>query len=1636
MPSKRELDLIMNLRNSAKNKSEIKKLENSIKTINELSKVTFKTLNTKTASKDIEKLRKNLDLVARSLRDLAKGKDVNFTNLRKGVQKSLDILNKVIEAAKRGKGELGRFARDNIGEFINLTKTFNALQKEVDRLEKKLSKSASTSKKAAREFKAASQSSQKEIIKQSQTIKNLERFILEFGKTSFNVWTKSLDLEHGQVVVLEKVRGGIQKLSVVYQNFLGSVEKAEKGILSLKVAQEAANKVVKTANTLIETLGTKHSRVAQKAKEAAAAYLGLSNIMKYLKTSTKELNTSLAEVERREKTLATASNYLSNSQTLLREKVALSAQKMALLEKETLKLSKDLNLLRKNASANSKVIAVFEKRLELLGAKAKIASEDFKRMNTQLMQTEQRLGDSSRAMGRMSSQGFADMIISQAAWMAGFQLIFGVLGKFKDALTAVTENQKAVARAMRTARDETMSQKEITEKYTNAVNRMRATIGAAAEETGEALYQLGSAGLNVRESLAALDSTMDNILGTEADMEQITNLVAGVYNNFGDQIVKIDGKIRTISNTFDDYNNKIITSASLTEKFKRINDMLVRTFDAHQAEMDQIRDGLKFMAQSAKIANLSLSEQLGILATLHDHLIKAGAAGRGMRVILSRITKEAGAFKEAFDLDIDLSAPIDLIDILRQLHEKLKGNILSVDQLGQFFKRLGLRGVEPLLVLINHFDELNDNIVDIVKNSEDAAINMRKMRLGNLADQAKIASEKINVLLIHGLTPLMDVVSRLVGMFNLLGKSIGDANNVFGIFSGWIMKIAGWGAIVVGFSFAFRNLGKIVVWVREVFIHLIYQMKNFGDVALESNAKARASGQGISFLGASAEGASGRVGLLSKSFGFLKSVMGSIVFIAIIEGMARLIEYTNNFRRNLKEEINSLRNEERQLKVNASNLEELKKKYSEAIGVSNNWRKTLAEAARQLNLNLKEYSNQKEALAAINKSLDKRIELQTTLMNITREEKIRKEIKETKLTVLEAQEAYRKLTMTNWDLTKSLLAGKIEWESYGSIIQYAILGREKKLSDFLKWTTEHLSALKESLTNLNKRLLETDSSKTKNEILELIKAVLKEKDVYEELYHQLKKKLEIEQKGHGVASRTKKEIENQADALKKLAEGTKVSAETAGKWIKEWGKTLKGLEKSVSRLRREMESLEGEIRRSQKAIQDFNFENFDSGIERSDEKLDGLKRRFDAAGKSSKNASREMSSAGSSMKAYSQFATGFSGAMTIVSSTTQSVSKSQKESTKITKEQKKIGKEMIKVIKEQIGDLEGFKGKLSEIFEKRTEEIKITDKSQKTLKVNKEEYARAKEALDKFKSLLTEEFEAQKALIKIRKELGIITEAQAKEELKGLELKYQKELNTIFENRKKIVENQMKIEAALNAQKKKSLDEIKEKMDELNKKTGKLQEKMGKLKAKVNDEQAKRAIDDLIRRAKDLNKELKKPITKIVTIIERRKKEQDKYSGGVIRKALGGMVPARVTSGEGFIPPGRVQNNLSMLNTLNSGRIPSRIPSSVERFTGPGGIDNINTYLPVGSYVISKKGMEAYERSASQGTQTFQEGGEVANVEAPATLTSTTAPEPMGSFTIVVEKGGSSKEFPIMGEVSVLKSLRDELEEDRLTRLH
>ncbi|MHA1401705.1 MAG: phage tail tape measure protein, partial [Candidatus Heimdallarchaeaceae archaeon] len=643
--------------------------------------------------------------------------------------------------------------------------------------------------------------------------KQMKNSVMNFARTEVE---SSLKVKKdfnliGQVA--EKLSGRILELETMYKELVVTTELLGNQYKHTSEAMNLQNQIMVKAVALKKILtGVDRTRVSGIISETNALY-GVTAATRAVMGPINSLIGITKNLNQEERALTSATKNLENSEYLLAKKVDIARSKVQYLTDTMIQLHRVITSTDSRTKAGVRTIKLAEHGLSKLASKTNIATAQLNKLDKALGRMRRTGADTTRALERVTAEGFASMIISQAAWMAGFQVIFGTLDKFKRALMSIIDLQEANVRAMRSARSETKSYIQIFNLFSEAMSRARARTGATFQDLGEILYQLGSAGLTAEEALAALDSTLANIIGTEAEARGITKLIAGLYLNFADQIVKVDGRVTAFSEVMKENNEALYESITLTEKFVYINDMLVIAFNYAQVEMDELRDGLKFMAQSGRAANLALDEMVGILAFLNNHLIKAGQAGRAMRVILSKLTKDTKGFSEAFDIEIPTDEPLDFLNIMKQINEKFGEGVLSAGRLGIIFKKLGLRGAEAFNLIQRNIGEVVEYIELLRRDAKGAAEEMQRIRLSDLASQAKIAAANLEALVRLGMNPLMESVGTTVGVFNELAMGINKVDDENSQFMSGTIK---WGAIALtalGLGAAYTKLGAAFEWV-------------------------------------------------------------------------------------------------------------------------------------------------------------------------------------------------------------------------------------------------------------------------------------------------------------------------------------------------------------------------------------------------------------------------------------------------------------------------------------------------------------------------------------------------------------------------------------------------------------------------------------------------------------------------------------------------------------------------------------------------------------------------------------------------------------------------------------------------------
>jgi len=368
-------------------------------------------------------------------------------------------------------------------------------------------------------------------------------------------------------------------------------------------------------------------------------------------------------------------------------------------------------------------------RMELYGKNTKKARAELAKLQAQ-QQTLSKSGET----GFLSPAWFKNRI----GWflqLRGFWALYRGLGTITRSLV---EKETQLARAMRTSNSEFMSRNDILEKYSEEMNKAIVKHATDWKTPAEVLYQLTSAGLSSEEALSGLNSTMSLIVGTEGDATEVTKGIAGIYNNFKDSIVGV---------------------TSESEKLNYINQLMAVTWKNHQVEIGELIQGYRHSSAMAKVAGTSIEELTALLAMSNDHMIKAGQAGRALTNVFMRIARTPRAFGEAFNIKLDYTKPLKLIEIMEKLSKKMKTGAWSLAQLSDAFERMGIRGAAEFVTLLQNWDEYS-GILDEQKDKHAALIIIEKERLDNISSAFKSMG--------NSLTVTFSKLEKFVGLFHTL----------------------------------------------------------------------------------------------------------------------------------------------------------------------------------------------------------------------------------------------------------------------------------------------------------------------------------------------------------------------------------------------------------------------------------------------------------------------------------------------------------------------------------------------------------------------------------------------------------------------------------------------------------------------------------------------------------------------------------------------------------------------------------------------------------------------------------------------------------------------------------------------------
>jgi len=347
-----------------------------------------------------------------------------------------------------------------------------------------------------------------------------------------------------------------------------------------------------------------------------------------------------------------------------------------------------------------------------------LVGNKFVEMGKQANLTTQTIGHQATGIAGLAA-GYAKLALRAVSVVPIWMIIRGVVSSVTKAVTGTVRAFIDLEREMGRVAG-------VTRGTEVDINRLKDTIidfsrGASRgfKEAAQAMYALGSAGLNVREQMAGMEHIMNVAIGTFGNVEQIAKLVAGAYNVFGDSIEGVH---------------------TSSEKFKYISDVLSYTYSTQQVELSEIANAMTYVASIGSLLNISFTDLVATIGFLNTGMLKGSKSGTAL---MNAFVKLAVSGDKLADLGVafDPSKPLDLMDIMTQLNNIYGGQALALTDLKDIMDVFGRRGGRAAAQMIKDFDRWKRTIGDTkvefkdfaekMKNDAESTLPMAFAKLGN-----------------------------------------------------------------------------------------------------------------------------------------------------------------------------------------------------------------------------------------------------------------------------------------------------------------------------------------------------------------------------------------------------------------------------------------------------------------------------------------------------------------------------------------------------------------------------------------------------------------------------------------------------------------------------------------------------------------------------------------------------------------------------------------------------------------------------------------------------------------------------------------------------------------------------------------
>lgn len=302
-------------------------------------------------------------------------------------------------------------------------------------------------------------------------------------------------------------------------------------------------------------------------------------------------------------------------------------------------------------------------------------------------------------------QNLRQMIRGQVDFAIGTGVITAGFAGLATAFREVLNESRAVSRAITVLQSNLLTTAQITEFTYEKTRKLAVQYGMTVGAVADIAKELGSAGFKLEEVSRGWEATLRAINATNADATTVTRAVSGIYAVYRDQLK---------------------AAGQEAQAFGIITNTLTSIFQNHQAEMDEIVQGYKFVVGTGKVAGFSFQQMGAYLAVLNDNMIKSGMAGRSLQVVFAQMASKTTEISQAFGIDLDPSKTVaeQFNAVLEQMHAKIGDAEVSAGQLNEIFKIFDKQGARAFATLVQQYPSVRKALNELEFGAEGVTAKM------------------------------------------------------------------------------------------------------------------------------------------------------------------------------------------------------------------------------------------------------------------------------------------------------------------------------------------------------------------------------------------------------------------------------------------------------------------------------------------------------------------------------------------------------------------------------------------------------------------------------------------------------------------------------------------------------------------------------------------------------------------------------------------------------------------------------------------------------------------------------------------------------------------------------------------------